>query len=104
MKADNDTIWDVVNTIKESIWLHVLCEIFLVTCCIYHWGRTFNIDDILKFPLTPVPLSLSHVDGSMVKSPKCAPMKYLKLHITTQAFCIFFYCKPYVLCIFKNIL
>ena len=39
-----------------------------------------NVDmaEVLWHPLTPVPLSLSHVDGIMLKSPKSAMMKHLE--------------------------
>ena len=34
--------------------------------------------EVLRHPLTPVPLSLSHVDGTMLKPPKSALMKLLE--------------------------
>ena len=39
--------------------------------------------EVLKYPLTPVPLSLSHVDGTMQKTPKATLMKYLESQVTT---------------------
>ena len=40
--------------------------------------------EVLKYPLTPVPLSLCHVDGSMHKSPKAALMKHLETKVVSQ--------------------
>jgi len=39
--------------------------------------------EVLKYPLTPTPLSLSHTDGSMLKSPKSALMTCLETQIIT---------------------
>ena len=36
------------------------------------------MNEVLSYPLTPVPLSLSHVDGSMQNTPKSKFMKYLE--------------------------
>jgi hypothetical protein len=40
--------------------------------------------EVLKYPLTPVPLSLSHVDGSMQKTPKAALLKFIESQVETQ--------------------
>ena len=44
-----------------------------------------NVDmaEVLKYPLTPVPLSLSHVDGSMQKTSKASLMKRLESRVKT---------------------
>ena len=34
--------------------------------------------EVLQHPPALVPLSLSHVDGTMLKSPKSSPMKHLE--------------------------
>ena len=41
--------------------------------------------EILRQPLTPVPLSLSHVDGTMLKSPKSALMKHLESKVKSTS-------------------
>ena len=46
--------------------------------------KKVDIGEVLKHPLTPVPLSLCHVDGSMQKSPKSALMKYLESKTMSQ--------------------
>ena len=43
------------------------------------------IAEVLKFPLTPVPLSLSHVNGIMQKTPKSSLMKHLEALTATEA-------------------
>ena len=43
-----------------------------------------DMGEVLKYPLTPVPLSLCHVDGSMQKSPKAALMKHLETKVVSQ--------------------
>lgn len=40
--------------------------------------QKIDIDKILTYPLTPVPLSLCHLDGSICKTEKCALMKLLE--------------------------
>ena len=37
--------------------------------------------EVLTYPLTPVPLSLCHIDGSMNKTPKSTLMKELEMSI-----------------------
>ena len=36
------------------------------------------MNKVLSYPLTPILLSLSHVDGSMQNAPKSKLMKYLE--------------------------
>ena len=43
--------------------------------------KKIDIAKVLKYPLTPVPLSLSHVDGTMQKTPKSALMAHLEARI-----------------------
>jgi hypothetical protein len=38
---------------------------------------------VLQYPLTPVPLSLSHIDGSMLKTPKVTLLKNLESRIVS---------------------
>ena len=40
--------------------------------------KKIDIGEVLKYHLTPYSLALSHVDGSMIKSPKSALLKYLE--------------------------
>ena len=42
------------------------------------------MNEVVSYPLTPVPLSLSHVDGSMKNTPKSKLMKYLELLAATD--------------------
>ena len=41
--------------------------------------------DVLKYPLTPVPLPICHVDGSIRKTPKVALMRYLECKVSSLA-------------------
>ena len=41
-------------------------------------GNSVDMAEVLRHPLTPVPLSLSHVDETMLKSPKSVLMKHLE--------------------------
>ena len=40
--------------------------------------NSIDMAKVLRHPLIPVPLPLSHVDGTMLKSPKSAQMKHLQ--------------------------
>ena len=53
---------------------------------LYHsLEKKVDISEVLKYPLTPVPLSICHVDGSMQKTPKSALLKYLiETKVTSQ--------------------
>ena len=45
---------------------------------LYHsLQNIIDMAEVLKYPLTPVPLSLSHVDGTMQKTSKASLMQYL---------------------------
>ena len=46
--------------------------------------KKIDIGEVLKYPLTPYPLALSHVDGSMIKSPKSAVLKYLESKLVSE--------------------
>ena len=51
---------------------------------LYHlMQQEIDMAEVLKFPLTIVPLLLSHVDGTMQKTPKATLMKFLESQITT---------------------
>lgn len=43
--------------------------------------RSLDIDKVLKYPLTPVPLSMCHIDGSICKTNKAALLKVLEQQI-----------------------
>jgi len=45
--------------------------------------KSIDMAEVLKYPLTPTPLSLSHTDGSMLKSPKSALMTCLDTQVKT---------------------
>ena len=43
-----------------------------------------DMAEVLLYPLTPVPLSLSYSDGSMLSSPKSNLMKYLETFAVSE--------------------
>lgn len=43
-----------------------------------------DMEQILKYPLTPVPLSMSHVDGTMMKTPKSKLLEELEKRIASS--------------------
>ena len=43
--------------------------------------QKLDLGQVFRFPLTPMPLSLCHVDGSIHKTDKSAPLKSLKSQI-----------------------
>ena len=40
--------------------------------------RQIDMGEVLTYPLTPIPLSLCHIDGKMNKTPKSTLMKELE--------------------------
>lgn len=53
---------------------------------LYHsLKQKIDMGEVLKHPLTPVPLSLSHVNGTMQKTSKAALMKYLESQTSTTS-------------------
>ena len=47
--------------------------------------RKVDMREVLRYPLTPVPLSLCHIDGSMQKSPKSMLLKFLDSKIVSRS-------------------
>ena len=43
-----------------------------------------DMAEVLSYPLTPVPLPLSYLDGSMLSSPKSNIMKYLETNAVSK--------------------
>lgn len=43
--------------------------------------KSLDIDKVLRYPLTPVPLSTCHIDGSICKTNKAALLKILEQQI-----------------------
>ena len=60
---------------QRSFWQH-----FVLTP-----GKKVDMGKVLKYPLTPVPLSICHVDGSIQKTPKAALMRYLECKVNSLA-------------------
>ena len=46
--------------------------------------KKINMDEVMTYPLTPVPLSLCHVDGTMMKSSKAALLHHLESKVLTS--------------------
>ena len=46
--------------------------------------RIMDMAEVLSFPLTPAPLSLSHADGTMLKTQKCKLMEELEFRIFSE--------------------
>ncbi|XP_057306368.1 uncharacterized protein LOC130644684 [Hydractinia symbiolongicarpus] len=52
---------------------------------LYHsLQRKIDMAEVLKYPLTPVPLSLGHVDGKMQKTPKVKLLNELEAKVKTD--------------------
>ena len=47
--------------------------------------RKIDMGEMLKFPLTPVPVCLAHIDGSMQKTPKSSLLKELETRVISEA-------------------
>ena len=47
--------------------------------------RKIDTGEMLKFPLTPVPVCLGHIDGSMQKTPKSSLLKELETRVISEA-------------------
>ena len=45
--------------------------------------KKVDMAEVLKYPLTPVPLALSHIDGTMQKTTKASLMKHLESKVVT---------------------
>lgn len=58
-------------------------DIFGSLLC-YAVDNRIDISEVLKYPLSPVPLSICHVDGSMHKSQKSTLMKHLESKIKSD--------------------
>ena len=46
--------------------------------------RNIDMGEMLKFPLTPVPICLAHIDGSMQKTPKSSLLKELETQVISE--------------------
>ena len=46
--------------------------------------KGMDIREVLAYPLTPLPLSLCHVDGSLLHSPKTALLRHLESKIVSS--------------------
>lgn len=46
--------------------------------------QTLNIDKVLAYPLTPVPLALCHTDGTICKTDKSVLLKVLQKEIDSN--------------------
>ncbi|CAH1645610.1 unnamed protein product [Spodoptera littoralis] len=46
--------------------------------------HTLNVDKVLAYPLTPVPLALCHIDGTICKTDKSALLKMLQKEIDSN--------------------
>lgn len=47
--------------------------------------KDLDLEKVLTYPLTPVPLSMCHLDGSICKTDKSALMKLLEREVQSQA-------------------
>ena len=46
--------------------------------------NSIGMAEVLRYPLTPLPLSISHVDGTMLKAPKSTLLKYLEAKVKSD--------------------
>ena len=46
--------------------------------------KTLDIDKVLSYPLTPVPLALCHLDGSICKTDKSCLLRLLEKGISSE--------------------
>ena len=47
--------------------------------------KKVDMGEVLKYPLTPIPLSLCHVDGTMLNTPKSKLLQYMESQVETIA-------------------
>ena len=55
----------------------------LGSCLFLALKNKIDMVEVLKYPPTPVPLSLCHADGNMMKTSKSALLTYLESKVTT---------------------
>ena len=58
-------------------------DLFVSLLCL-SLQEKIDMAEVLSYPLTPVPLSLSYSDGSMLSSPKSNLMKYLETFAVSE--------------------
>ena len=80
----------------EKLLQPALCLTFLVVFCVFLKKKKIDMAEVLSCPLTPVSLSLSYSDGSMLSSPQSNLMKYLGTFAVSETpevvhmfFCVF---------------
>ena len=69
------------QTRMAKLLQHVRWEIYLAVFWDYPWKGSIDMAEVLRHPLTPLPLSLSHVDETMFKSPKSTLTKQLESNL-----------------------
>ncbi|KAK7575726.1 hypothetical protein V9T40_012012 [Parthenolecanium corni] len=68
---------------KKITELGLTCGIFGRLCCLAI-QKKLNLEHVLQYSLTPLPLSLVHIDGSMMKTNKSQLLHHLKKYSHTD--------------------
>ena len=63
--------------------MHIIRDIFSSILWIY-LQKKIDMGEILKYPLTPIPLSLYYIEGTKMSTPKVALIHHLESYVITK--------------------
>ena len=78
--TDDNTKYAVTSADKKLQEVGIARDVFGNTLYLA-LEKKVDMEEVLKYPLTPVPLSLCHIDGSMLKSSKSKLMNRLEKQV-----------------------